>query len=453
MSKKLLIVDDDKILTDTIVDLYTNHGFQIRVAHTVSEGMALFLSHAPELVLLDQELPDGDGVSLCRRFLEIRPDVKIIFITAYPTYRYAVEATKLGAFDYITKPFDPNELFITTRNALAHHDLERFKDIQDYRNTRELVRAKLVGTSPAAVEMRRHIAFAASNDAPVLITGETGVGKNMVARLIHSLRTPKETLLTINCAAIPEHLIESELFGHERGAFTGATGIRKGIFELTTNGTLILDEIGEMPYHLQSKLLNVLEEKKVRRIGGTIEIGVDVKVIALTNMEIEQAMEKKQFRRDLYYRLSTLRIHLPPLRERREDIEELYKVITQALNFSTIPLQHYQIDRMKAYDWPGNVRELRNIIERAFLLMRQGEPFQPERLLRPESFDKISLAPPPGSDVDKIPTLQEVERQAILATLRHFQGKKSPAARALGISLNRLKRKLQAIGHDKGMDD
>jgi transcriptional regulator with PAS, ATPase and Fis domain len=301
----------------------------------------------------------------------------------------------------------------------------------------------LLSQSPSMIRLQDQIIAAANSPSPVLITGETGVGKNVLARVVHNIRSRDKADIHINCSAIPEHLIESELFGHEKGAFTGADCLKKGVFELANNSSLVLDEICEMPVRLQARLLTVLEEKKLRRLAGSMYVNLNVKVIATTNVDINKAIEEKRFRKDLYYRLSTVHIHIPPLRERTDDIPFLVDYFVREFNNQQLSVDEEQIGMLQEYHWPGNIRELRNVIERASLLYRGG-PFQPARHMATPAMDT-------GADTASVPvgpeTLQPlavIEKEVVRQRLKRFQGNKSATARSLGISLNTLKRKLRS---------
>ncbi len=438
-SRRILVIDDDRTFCEAIRDYLAGMGFDVRTAHSREESLKICSREKVDLVLLDQRLPDGDGVSLCAPILKWHEEAKIIFITAYPSFDNAVGAIKAGAVDYLPKPFDLDELDLNIRNCFRTQELERIAQIQRYTSDKEREDTVLVGGSGGFDETLRIVELAAAAAAPVLITGETGTGKTAVARAIHyRQRAARTSFVSINCAALPPGLIETELFGHEKGAFTGAVAARKGIFEMADGGTLFLDEIGEMPFHLQSKLLGVLEDGKVRRIGGTGERSVNVRVIASTNADLEDAVRGGRFREDLFYRLSVIRIHLSPLRERRADLPGLCDHFLRTIaNGRGIRIPADEMERMRAYDWPGNIRELRNIIERAVILQK-GPEIRPSALLLVPRH-----AGPAPSGGGGVLTLREMERRQIADALREFTGNSTRAARALGISLSTLKRKLK----------
>ena len=442
---KILIIDDDDFVSASLSDYLINKGFGVRTASNGKDGIASFEREQPSLVLLDQKLPDMEGVDVCQKILAINPNAKIIFITAYATVQYAVEAMQAGASHYLSKPFELDELSITIDMALKNVQMEGKLRVQDYEREKDRREKKLIGSSEVLNRIKEQIELAAGSEATVLITGETGVGKNVVAIAIHDLQAKRETYLTINCSAIPENLMEAEYFGHEKGVFTGAETRREGIFELSDGGTLVLDEIGDIPMHLQSKLLTALEDKTIRRIGSGRVIPVDVRVIATTNEDLEEAIREKRFRQDLYYRLAVLNIHIPPLRDHPEDISEISDYFVKWFCRGPVRIPDSHIRKMMKYPWPGNVRELRNVIERAALLL-QGDEIRPADLLLQGSLssplEKSSQEP---IDIHEIIPLEEIKRRHILSALRACSGNKSLTARSLGVSLSTLKRKLREM--------
>jgi DNA-binding NtrC family response regulator len=440
----ILIIDDDDLVVASLVDHFSGHGYPVFKAATGKEGLKVFEQQRPAIVLLDQKLPDGKGLDICRRLLEIDPMVKTIFITAYATVRTAVDAMQAGAFNYLTKPFSVEELMISIRMAERSVRLEGQLKVHAYEKAHRHRHQRLVGASRVMRELREQIALFAASDAAVLITGETGVGKNVVARAIHDLHRERETFLTINCAAIPENLMEAEYFGHEKGVFTGAHARREGIFELADGGTLLLDEISEVPYHLQAKLLTTIEEGIVRRVGGRRAIPVDVRIIATANRPLEAAILEKRFREDLYYRLAVVTLHVPPLRRRPEDIPELAAAFIKRFSNKPLHIPSAHLDRMCAYPWRGNVRELRNVIERAVLL-RRGDCIYPADLLFDTSLTTGSQRGAGAASTSQVADqrLDTMINAHIQQVLRRSGGNKTQAARRLGISLSTLKRRLK----------
>ncbi len=441
----ILVIDDDQLFSTSLSDFLGSRGYHVSTAASGMEGVRIFKERQPSIVLLDQKLPDIPGLEVCKQVLEINPHTKIVFITAYATIQYAVDAMQAGAFNYLSKPFELDELLIVIDLAVKNLKLEGKLRISNYEKQQERRKDQLVGSSEVMRRIREQIRIAAASEASVLVTGETGVGKNAVARAIHERQKNRESLLTINCSAIPENLIEAEYFGHEKGVFTGADSRREGIFELADGGTLVLDEIGEVPTHLQSKLLSVLEDKCIRRIGSGRTIPVDVRIIATTNQNLESAIRDGRFRQDLFYRLAVFNLHIPPLREHPEDIPELAVHFLAEFGRRDLRIPDEQLQRMMRYSWPGNVRELRNVIERASFLYR-GDEIKPGDLLIRDRFSSESALPEaPLEDGGRIATLEEVERRHIMRVYQACNGNKSRTARALGISLSTLKRKLKTM--------
>jgi DNA-binding NtrC family response regulator len=442
--KNIVVIDDDPVFCSAVHDYLVSKTITVFTAPSAAEGLTLCTRHTADVVLLDQKLPDGEGVSLCPAILQQHEQTKIIFITAYPSFDNAVKAIKLGAYDYLSKPFELDELGLAVERAVHTQELERIEQVQSYQEGRASEEAALVWGKGRLADVLKLVEVAAAADAPVLITGETGTGKSAIAKYVHYKSSfHKRAFLCINCAAFPENLIEVELFGCEKGAYTGAVAARKGIFELAEGGTLFLDEIAAMPLHLQSKLLGVLEEKQVRRIGGEAIKKIDVRVIAASNANVEEAIAAKAFREDLFYRLSVIRIHLPSLRERREDIAELcaYFIRTMA-HGREVQIPDAELLRLTEYGWPGNVRELKNIMERTLLIQR-GPQLRPSEFLGKEK----NPAPVfPSRDENGVVSLEDVEKRHIRRMLDSHAGNYSRAARALGISLSTLKRKVKTYG-------
>jgi len=442
---EILIIDDDALFVASLADFLSGKGFRVRTAENGKEGLESFDRYQTPLVLLDQKLPDAEGIDVCREILDHSPGTKVIFVSAYATVQYAVEAIKAGAFNYLCKPFELDELLIVLDLAVKNVQMEGKIRVQDYERKRDKEEKKLIGSSTVMNGIGEQISLAASTDSNVLITGETGVGKNVVARAIHDLQAQRETFLTVNCSAIPENLMEAEYFGHEKGVFTGADTRREGIFELADGGTLLLDEIGEIPVHLQSKLLAVLEDKCVRRIGSARNIPVDVRIIATTNQDLETAIKEKRFRQDLYYRLAVFNIAIPPLRKHPEDIPEIAGYFVEKFCRRRVRIPESHLKKMMDYPWPGNVRELRNVIERASLLLK-GEIIAPASLLIQNDHDLAESERRHTSlELGQIVPLQELKRRQVLSALKACSGNKSLTAKALGISLSTLKRTLAEI--------
>jgi len=442
--RRLLLIDDDKNFCDMAKEYLGGGDLEVDVAHTLSAGLEACANADTDVVVLDQKLPDGEGRHICPSILKYNDRTKIIFSTAYPSFDNAVYAVKAGAYDYLSKPIELDELRMAVERALRTLELERVEYVHKFKHDRESSETVLVGEDGGLAGTKKLIDMAARSNAPVLITGATGVGKNIVAKSIH-FKGPSGSseFLSINCAALPENLIEAELFGYEKGSFTGATASRKGIFEMAEGGTLLLDEIGEMPYHLQSKLLSVLEEGRVKRIGGEAVKKVNVRFIAATNKDLQQAIKDRTFREDLYYRLSVINICVPLLKDRKQDIPALCGLfLKKATNRSDVSLSESELDRMMQYHWPGNIRELKNVIERAVLLA-DGQELRPSALLAPTAGENgpsiIRDLAVPG----RIPTMDEIEKEHILRVLDICKGNKTRTAEVLGVSLATLKRKIK----------
>lgn len=439
----LVVIDDDLLFCDTVRHALADMDVNVHTAQTGREGLKLCTDQAADVVLLDQKLPDADGIDFCAAILDCHERTKIIFITAYPSFENAVNAIKVGAYDYLSKPFEMGELQLAVKNAFHTLDLECYEQVHHYQQKKESDRTILIGANGGLKDVQHLVQLAAGNDVPVLITGETGTGKTIVAKAIHFRSNASErAFIPVNCAAIPENLIEAELFGYEKGAFTGAVASNKGLFEMAKDGTLFLDEIGEMPRHLQSKLLGVLDDHRIKPLGSHSLKPVDTRIIAATNADLLQDIRAKRFREDLYYRLSVVHIHVPPLRQRLADLPDLCRYFLSKLApEQDIHIPKEEIEALQRYHWPGNVRELRNIIERA-ILVRKGSVVEPARLLGQKGI-RCAYAPsqpPPGG----IKTLQTMEQEYIRQALCHFDFNHTHTAKALGISRSTLMRKIKS---------
>ncbi|CAB5115781.1 hypothetical protein D3OALGA1CA_2260 [Olavius algarvensis associated proteobacterium Delta 3] len=447
--RRLLIIDDDKFLCDLVAQFFRGEAVDVLTAHRGADGVHIASKTLVDVVLLDQKLPDVQGVDVCPALLKHNDQTKIIFITAYPSFENALEAIKQGAYDYLSKPFELEELKLTVERALKTLTLEHVEQIHAYRSSKESEEAILLGKESGLAEVWRMVGIAADSDVPVLITGKTGVGKNIVARCIHyNGPLGKRPFITVNCAAIPEQLIEGELFGHEKGAFTGAVAVRKGLFEMAESGTLFLDEIGALPFTLQSKLLGALDERKVRRLGGETARSVNVRIIAATNEEVEKAVAGGTFREDLYYRLNVFRIHIPPLKDRLQDVPELCRhFVRQIAPDSRISIPESELACLRGYQWPGNVRELKNVIERSIIL-RSGDTIRPSALL----MQPLAAAPPENPipiEDDDIVSLEEIEKNYIRRALSALSWNHTRTAKKLGVSRSTLNRKIKAYRIEK----
>ncbi|MBX7219519.1 MAG: sigma-54 dependent transcriptional regulator [Blastocatellia bacterium] len=455
----ILVVDDDANIRAMARIMFKQNGHRVVEAQDGHQAISLFQEMQPEVILMDVNMPGLTGIEACSHIRKLPggATVPILLITAMVDAALIDEGFAAGATDYITKPLHWPVLRQRTlhlaRIAQAERKLaglQQFKQAQDYIEETEKSEWSLVGNSPSVMEVRELIARAAAVSSSILITGETGTGKGLVARTIHHAQQSKGPFISVNCAALPESLIEAELFGAEKGAYTGATATRKGVFELAHGGTLFLDEIGEMPIALQSKLLSVLEEHCIKRLGGERSIPVRVRIIAATNSDPEAAIRQGKLRQDLYYRLNVLRLPLPSLAERRIDIPALARHFIRLLAPGrALTLAEDECSRLQAYHWPGNVRELRNVIERS-LILANDEKLYPSRLLVKGSPPDVGPPPAPAPALSAdLPSLAEVERRHITEVFAVFQGNQTQTAKALGISLTTLKQKIKEYGLKK----
>lgn len=441
---KLLVVDDDPGVRDALAGLLRKWGHDVRTASSGEEAVAVADAECPAVVITDLVLPKMDGITLLGKLKELAGPPVVLILTAHGTVDTAVEAMRQGAFYYLSKPVDPVQLQALLGKSLEHASLARELDVLRHQLRQKGTFGKLIGQSRGMHEVYRWIELAARSTAPVFVYGESGTGKELVARTIHDSSGRRSgPFIAINCAAIPETLMESEIFGHERGAFTGASGRRLGCFELADGGTLLLDEIAEMNVGVQAKLLRILQDNVFRRVGGKDEIRVDVRVIAATNRAPADAFAAGKLREDLYYRLNVFAISLPPLRERPEDILSLARAFIEQFNHE----DHRQVGGLSAdaeqavlaYPWPGNVRELRNAIQRAVVLSEgpvlTAAHLTPALLVSPRATPAVP-APPPTRRI------RDMERQLIIDTLAHVNHDKTRAAVELGISLKTLYNKI-----------
>ncbi|MGB9106460.1 MAG: sigma-54 dependent transcriptional regulator [Terriglobales bacterium] len=453
--EKVLIVEDEENERTGLAELASLWGFKCETARDGVEALEKIESWSPTIVVTDLMMPRMDGMELLRRVAGLAQEYKVIVMTAHGSVDSAVEAMKIGAYDYIQKGGDPTRLRTILKHAVSQRDTERELEV-----TRRTLRDKgvmgpMVGGSRKIQEIFHLIEMVAPSTASVLITGESGTGKELVARTIHDLSPRKsKPFIAINCAAIPETLIESEIFGHEKGSFTGAVERRVGCFELAEGGTLLLDEIGEMPIGTQAKLLRVLEDSKLRRLGSKVETTVDVRVLAATNKVPEEAVAQGYLRNDLYYRLNVFNIAMPPLRDHKQDLPELVAALLADMNEKhgrkVQMVSDSVMSLFASFAWPGNVRELRNTLERAVIVCEAGVV---ETKHLPPGFGQVTPRPP-VQEANAVrlgvgTTVGEAEKLLILKTLEATNNNKTRAAEILGISLKTLHNKLKEYGSNQ----
>jgi len=438
----ILIVDDDIVVRDSLAKWFESEGFEVSIAPGASAALEMLAKRRFDLALVDIKMPGVDGIELQAKLREIDPSMPVIIMTGFASVETAVRALKNGAYDYITKPFDPDELVHLVNKAISHKRAER--EVSRLKENLEQIfpETHLIGQSPGMKRVIELVETVAPTDATVLITGESGTGKEVVARAIHALSPRRyNPMVVIHCGALTESLLESELFGHERGAFTGAQARKKGKFEVADGGTVFLDEISDISLKVQTELLRVLQEKEIVRVGDTTPVKVDFRAIAATNKSLERLVEERLFRPDLYYRLNVFTINLPPLRERKEDIPLLANhfldKLAKQMNRPPQRLAPETLELLMRYDWPGNVRELENSIERALLMRREGD-------LKPEDFP-FQLHPS-GPLIATGQRLEDVERAHIERILAETNWNLSKAARILDIDRTTLYNKIRKYG-------
>jgi two-component system nitrogen regulation response regulator NtrX len=446
----VLIADDERNIRSSLADAFQLEGYEVVTAEDGEQAIAAVERGQVDLLLLDLQMPKLDGLATLRRLRELRYDQPAIFLTAHGTIEKAVEAVRLGAFDFIEKPPHREKILLSAKNALRQVDLEE--------ENRELrVRSDLdidmIGAAPAMQQLYEQIGRTAPTQARVLILGENGSGKELIARALHRNSPRAERpFVRVNCAAIPRELFESELFGHERGAFTGATARRKGKFVRAHGGTLFLDEVGEIPLELQPKILRAIETGEVEPVGADREVRVDVRVLAATNRDLERAAAEGHFRQDLFYRLQVVTLRAPALRDRRSDIpilaDRFLRVVCDENNLPQRTLSPAALERLSQHDYPGNVRELRNLIERLVILSSDREITgeSVERCLprpRTSATDPLALR---GTLRD---TLDDLERQILVRTLDSLGWRMTEAASALGLERSHLYKKLKSLGVER----
>jgi two-component system response regulator PilR (NtrC family) len=458
---KILVADDEQSMREFLDIMLKKEGYKVSLASNGEEVAKLVDNDLFDLVLLDIRMPKLDGISALKKIKSNAPETTVIMITAYASADTAIKAMKEGAYDYITKPFKVEEIKLIIKNALEKKNLQRENIL-----LKQVVRDRfhfgnIIGQSPKMVALYDLLEKVSPTKTNILVTGESGTGKELVAKAIHYNSPRKEKpFVTLNCGAIPESLIESELFGHMKGAFTDAIATKKGLFEVADEGTIFLDEISELPLLMQVKLLRVLQDKEFKRVGGTEDIRVDVRIIAATNKDLEEAVKEKRFREDLFYRLNVIQIKLPPLRDRKEDIQTLanhfLKKYSQELSKAISKISPEALQILLNYEYPGNVRELQNIIERAVALEGSEEltphnlsSYLSEQPLLKKGPIDIEI-PNEGIDLEKI--VEDLERSLLLKALDRTRGIKKKAAELLHINFRSMRYRLEKYGLNHGGD-
>ncbi|HET9878142.1 MAG TPA: sigma-54 dependent transcriptional regulator [Candidatus Limnocylindria bacterium] len=462
----VLVVDDDGDIRSLLKDLLTEEGYAVKTAVSGADALAAIEKKVPDLVMMDVKLPDMDGLAVLKQLKREHDDLEVIVMTAFGGSSTAIKAMEQGAYDYVTKPFEIDDLTATLRRVFEHADMaSEVSALRLELGKSAAERERIVGSSRPMLEVYKLIGKVASSEATVLITGESGTGKELVAEALHraSKRNP-HPLVKVSCAALPESLLETELFGHEKGSFTGAMAMRKGRFETANKGTIFLDEIGEMTLGTQTKLLRILQEREFERIGSNVPIKIDIRVVTATNRDLAAEVEAGRFREDLYYRLNVVHIHMPPLRERKDDIPALVEhfLVKYRYEPGAIPttISEEALQRLMEHDWPGNVRELENAVERAVVLSR-GNLITADHLSfakepGPATVGAPAVADPPaealgnGSSGEAGGTFKEavasLEKRLIAEALERAAGNRTKAAEELGIYRRLLYDKIKEYG-------
>ncbi|RMF46715.1 MAG: sigma-54-dependent Fis family transcriptional regulator [Deltaproteobacteria bacterium] len=449
--RTILVVDDEASIRESLQGILQDEGYNPVFAEDGEQALAFLNRELPDLVLLDIWMPGMDGLEVLERVKTLYPDLTVIMMSGHGTIETAVRATKMGAFDFIEKPLSLEKMLLAIQNGLKVVDLA-----EENRNLKQQLGkdVEIIGTSAAIQELKRQIDVAAPTSGWVLITGENGTGKELVARSIHAKsKRAKGPFVEVNCAAIPEELIESELFGHEKGAFTGATSARRGKFDQANGGTLFLDEIGDMSLKTQAKILRILQERKFERVGGNRTIEVDVRVVAATNKNLEAEIEAGNFREDLYYRLNVLPFHVPPLRERREDIpmlaDHFLRYFCSQESRDSKSLDRDALEALMNYNWPGNVRELKNIIERLVIMVADPvitRTHLPSGIVRARDEGHKSVLASLDGDASFRTAREEFEKEFLLRKLQEYDWNISRTAEAIEMERSNLHKKIKAYG-------
>ena len=449
MADTVLIVDDEPSIIQSLYGILTDEGFEVMTADGGLKALDIIKETIPDIILLDIWMPDIDGIETLERIRELYPSVQVIMISGHGTIETAVRATKLGAYDFIEKPLSLEKVLLSVNNALKYNRMETELDLFKERDRQ---RYQITGHGKAITELKEQIKIVSPTDAWVLIVGENGTGKELVAHTIHRLSKRKDKpLVEVNCAAIPEDLIESELFGHEKGSFTGATAMKSGKFDQANNGMLFLDEIGDMSLKAQSKVLRILQEQRFERVGGSRTIKVDVRVIAATNKNLEEEIAKGTFREDLYFRLNVIPIRVPPLRERVDDINELVNEFLDEFSLDTKKERKFlspdALELLKRYSWPGNIRELKNLVER-MAIMYPGKVIHAKDIPPPFNTSRIAESKLESFfSFDSLKEAREIfEKNFIESKLKEFGGNISKTAEAIGVERSNLHKKIKTYG-------
>ncbi len=451
MRTRILVVDDELSMREFISILLEREGYEVLTASDADAALVRLSSSHIDLVISDVQMPGLNGIELLARIKENTPDTAVLLITAFSTAEQAVEAMKLGAYDYLAKPFKVEEIKILVRNALEKRDLRlENRQLREKADACDKGYGGIIGTSRRMQEVFHLLRKVADAQTTVLVSGESGTGKELAARAIHQ-GSPRKTkpFVAVNCGAIPENLIESELFGHVKGAFTGAVGERPGLFEQANGGTVFLDEIGELPLAMQTRLLRVIQEREVRRVGGASTKKVDVRVLAASNRDLAQQVKEGTFREDLYYRINVVQVVMPPLRERVEDIPLLVEHLVRKHGGSGGTVTSEALKALMGYPFPGNVRELENVIERSLVLdseriSLENLPAQVQGAIK--RFDLHAAVDIPDEGIDLEPALENLEKQYLLKALEKSGGSKTRAAEFLGMSFRSYRYKLSKFG-------
>jgi two-component system response regulator AtoC len=451
--KSILVADDDASIRSLLKQLLTDEGYSITEAATGTEVVTQVSQNSPDLVIMDVRMPELNGIEALPKVKNASPKTAVLIMTAFGSSRAAIDAMQLGAFDYITKPFELDKIAHTVKRAFDYQDLAQEVEVLRDEISSLVQTERIVGNSPPMQEVYKTVGKVAKADATVLITGESGTGKELVAEALH-LNSNRRSgpIVKVSCAALPETLLEAELFGHEKGSFTGAMTMRKGRFELADKGTVFLDEIAEMSLATQTKLLRVLQERKIERVGSSLPIKVDIRVICATNKDLQKLVEQNKFRDDLFYRLNVINIHMPPLRERKEDIPALVEHFLAKHRYSATAqpaaISEEALKRLTEYDWPGNVRELENVVERAVVLSR-GQIITSRELPFGEHTDGEREDENEDVSAERSffkKSVSQFEKDLIMKALKDAGGNRSKAAEMLGIYRRLLYAKIKEYG-------